>query len=129
MKFNEYTEYSKTKTEDTITERIEDLLLESVHMSNKEQKDIKGFFAKPRSGEIQLRSYDQEVYPLDEQIITVTWRSGRLTFELPMDFFEVINFIIDTCDDYGYDFLDDSERNINTTTITVMVGKGIDKTK
>jgi len=124
MKFSEFAEYSKSPIrEEHIVERIEDLLLESVHMSVKEQKDIRSFFEKPRSGEVQLRSYDQKVYPLDEQIVTVSWKSGKLIFDLPMDFFEVINYIIDTCDDYGYDFKDDSERPINNTTITVTVGK------
>lgn len=125
MKFGEFTEYSKNPIrEENIVGNIEDLLLESVHMSVKERNDIKSFFVKPRSGEIQLRSYDQETYPLDEQIVTVSWKSGKyLVFDLPMDFFEVINFIIDTCDDYGYDFTDDSERPINNTTITVTVTK------
>ena len=124
MKFGEYTEYSKSPIrEENVIGNIEDLLLESVHLTSREQRDIKAFFQRPKSGEIQLKSYDQSVYPLEEQVITVDWRNGRLTFELPMDFFEVIGFIIDTCDDYGYDFIEDSERPINTTVITVMVGK------
>jgi len=125
MKFNEFTEYNKKNVieENDVVERIEDLLLESVHLSPKEQRDIKSFFDRPRSGEIQLKSYDQDVYPLDEQIVTVTWRSGKLIFDLPIDFFEVVGFIIDTCDDYGYDFKEDYEKPINQVTITVMIGK------
>lgn len=122
MKFGEYTDYVGTTmiTEEPML-NIESLLLESVHLSNKEHRELKSFFERPRNGSLQLSSYDKTEY--EDQTVSVAYKANKLIFEVPTDFYEVVGFIIDTCDDYGLNFKDANDRASNTTIITVSLNK------
>jgi len=106
MKFKEYVNNNNNK--------IEEMLFESVKLNSKIKKQIIGYFEHPRNGLIKM-----DIYPIDNQEVIVKWKNNKLTFILSMDFIEVINYIIDLCDDYGYKFIDNYNRN--TVEIIIMV--------
>lgn len=120
MKFNEFSETTQPKKK-TVEPLIESIFLTeaTIKVSSGESRDIRSFLTRPRSGEIQLKCYDTNVYPPDEQIITATKSGKTLELTFSNDFYEVATHIVDLCDDLGLEFEDSYERHTNTRIIEV----------
>lgn len=67
-----------------------------------------------------LKSFNNDYTDEEREVETIYSRGGvRLTYNA--DHFELTNTLIDLSDEKGYKFKTNTQKNINTTTFTVMV--------
>ena len=112
-------EKKKSITEQRITVKRE-TITESVKLLNSDKEKIYKLINMPRNMTIVLNSYQE--YPAEERTIIFSRRSGTMyLFSYNLDLDEVTNFLVDLCDDFGYQFRTYMERHVNTMNFEVFV--------
>jgi len=72
--------------------------------------------------DIILKSFKKN-YTDEERVVEIRYQKDGVEFTYNADHFELTNTLVDICDNNGYKFKTDTERNINTTTFTIMLPK------
>lgn len=62
-------------------------------------------------------------YTDDEREIDIKNLNNGIQLTYNSDHFELTNTLVDICDQSGYEFKTNTERNINTTTFTIILPK------
>ena len=79
----------------------------------------KGIKAK---SELVLKSFIKN-YTEDERLVEIRYEKGGVELTYNSDHFELTNTLVDICDQSGFEFRTNTERNINTTTFTIILPK------
>ena len=81
---------------------------------------FRNILTNPRHDKYTLKSYERD-YTAEEREVTILALDGRkrIVITFNADFLELLQELIDLCDDLGYVTKDSNERNINTRTIMV----------
>jgi hypothetical protein len=108
MKFKEYVKYPLQENKE------EYLLSESVHLEHSDLTFFQNLLKNPKHATYVLKSYSRD-YTEDEREVSIKSLDGnaRIVIEFNMDFLELVQEIIDICDDLGFVVKDSRERNIN----------------
>ena len=72
--------------------------------------------------DIILKSFGKD-YTEDERVVEIKYNKGMVSFTYNSDHFELTNTLVDICDQSGYEFKTNTERNINTTTFAIILPK------
>ena len=67
-----------------------------------------------------LKSFSKN-YDKEEREVYVVKYPNKITFVYNSDHYEMTNVLVDICDDKGYKFKSNTERNINTTTFDIFI--------
>lgn len=107
-----------------MNEKLKKFLTEE-RLVSKDKRDLLKIIDKSIKGktsgkdEIIIKSFSKD-YDEDERTIEVIYKKGSVVFTYNADHFELTNTLIDICDDMGFKFKTDTERNINTITFEVI---------
>jgi hypothetical protein len=99
--------------------KLRDYMLNEERLDNKDTRELSKLIIEPKNTKIVLKSFSSN-YDEEEREIAVKKKGKNVQFTYNMDFYEVTANLIDLCDASGYTFKTDDERNINTTTFTVV---------
>jgi hypothetical protein len=105
-----------------VEEDDELLLEETERLDHSDTKTILQVLSNPVHKSWTLKSYSKN-YNEDEREITITAKNGRkvLYVEYNADFYELTNFIVDACDDLGYNVKSGVERAINVQYLEIYI--------
>ena len=100
--------------------KFDKFINESEKMDKKDEKKIKSIITSDnvRKQVIVIQSWSK-TYDEEEREIEIVPKSKGLEISYNTDFYNLTNFIVDICDEYGFPFKSYDERPINTTTITI----------
>jgi hypothetical protein len=106
-----------------VEDEEDELLLEDVErLDHTDTRTVLQVLSNPVHKTWILKSYSKN-YTEDEREITITAKNGRkvLYMEYNADFYELTNFIVDACDDLGYNVKSGTEKPVNIQWLEIYI--------